>query len=99
MAPPMPGGVLMSGKPATNVVTAPLRVSTRRTRPPWPSVTYNAPSGPIVLPEPHVPVHPGTANVASSVTAGRAGGAPLAAAADGTAIVTAAMTTTAILET
>ena len=97
MAPPMPGGVFMSGSPAAKVVTAPLRVSTRRTWPPWPSVTYNAPSGPIVLPEPQVPVHPGAANVVSSVTAA-ACGCRLAAAAEGSAIVTAAMTTTAILD-
>ncbi len=97
MAPPMPGGVLTSGNPVAKVVTAPLRVSTRRTRPAWPSVTYNAPSGPIVLPEPHVPVHPGAAKVASSVTAGACGGR-LPAAAEGNAIVTTAMTTTAILD-
>ena len=97
MAPPMPGGVFMSGSPVAKGVTAPLRVSTRRTWPPWPSVTYNAPSGPIVLPEPHVPVHPGAANVASSVTLG-ACLCPLPAATEGSAIVTAAMTTTAILD-
>ncbi len=97
MAPPMPGGVFMSGNPAAKVVTAPLRVSTRLTLPAWPSVTYNAPSGPIVLPEPHVPVHDGAAKVASSVTAG-ACECRLPAAAEGNAIVTAAMTTTAILD-
>src|SRR5690348_603698 len=97
MAPPMPGGVFMSGRPATKVVTAPLRVSTRRTRPPWPSVTYNAPSGPIVLPEPQVPVHPGAAKVTSSVTVGACRW-HLPAAAEGSAIIAAAITTTAILD-
>src|SRR5215213_9504501 len=97
MAPPMPGGVFMSGSPAAKVLTAPLLVSTRRTRPVLPSVTYNAPSGPIVLPEPHVPVHPGAAKVTSSVTAG-ACGCHLLAAADGNAIVSAAIITTAILD-
>src|SRR5215210_8726909 len=97
MAPPIPGGVLRSGSPAPKVVTTPLRVSTRRTRPPLPSVTYNAPSGPIVPPEPHVPVHSGAAKVPSSVTAG-ARGCRLPAAAEGSATVTAAMTTTATLD-
>src|SRR3954467_12989105 len=98
MAPPMPGVVWMSGRPAATGGTAPLRVAARRTRPAWPSVTYNAPSGPIVLPEPHVPVHPGAAKVASSVTDG-ACGCRLAAAPEGSATVTAAITTTtAVLE-
>jgi hypothetical protein len=71
-------------------------VSMRKTWPRWPAVTYSAPSGPIVLPEPHVPLHPG-AKVASSVTAG-ACECRLPAAGEGNATVTAAMTTTAILD-
>src|SRR3954447_17601904 len=97
MAPPMPGGVFCSGSPEANVVTAPLRVSTRRTRPALPSVTYSARSGPMVLPEPHVPVHPGAAKVTSSVIVGACRWR-LPAAAEGNAIMTAATTTTANLD-
>jgi hypothetical protein len=40
------------GNPAANVETCPDVGSTRKTFPALPSVTYNAPSGPTVLPEP-----------------------------------------------
>ncbi len=94
MAPPMPGGVLRGGSPAANVVIAPVRGSTRRTRPAWPSVTYRAPSGPIVLPEPQVPVHPGAAKVTSSVTRGPR----CAAATPGSTISTVATITIAVVD-
>src|SRR5688572_33419076 len=85
----MPGGMFMSGSPAANVVTAPLRVLTRRTRPAGPSVTYSAPSGPIVLPEPQPLVQPGAANEASSLTTGELSD-PSALAVEGTAATAAA---------
>src|SRR5215469_3333302 len=38
------------GSPLANVVTFPVWGSTREILPAWPSATYNAPSGPMVLP-------------------------------------------------
>lgn len=66
IAPPIPTSGIAAGKPLANVVTAPVRGFTRKTRPPGPSVTYSALSGPMVLPEPQPPAHPGAANAASS---------------------------------
>jgi hypothetical protein len=43
------------GNPLAYVVTRPLRRSMRNTLPALPSVTYSAPSGPIVLPVTKVP--------------------------------------------
>src|SRR5215211_4278915 len=75
IAPPMPGtGILVGGRPLAKVVIAPVFGSTRRTRPPGPSVTYNALPGPIVLPEPQPLAHAGAAKVASSCTTGAFGG-------------------------
>ena len=62
---PTPAG----GSPSANVETAPDSGSTRKTLPALPSVTYNAPSGPTVLPEPKP-----LPNEASSVTSGDGGG-------------------------
>ena len=70
MAPPMPTAGVARGRPLAKVVIAPVSGSMRRTRPAGPSVTYSAPSGPIVLPEPQPPVQPGAAKVASSLTTG-----------------------------
>ena len=94
IAPPMPDRRDGGGRPVAKIVIAPLRGSTRRTLPAWPSVTYSAPSGPTVLPEPQPPVHPAAAKVASSVTVGALGGrcAPAAGAAP-TAIATATAST------
>ena len=90
IAPPMPTSGIARGRPLAKVVTAPVFGSTRRTRPPGPSVTYSAPSGPIVLPEPQPPVQPGAANVASSRTTGHVAGFAALAIEVVTAAVTAA---------
>ena len=79
------------GRPLAKVVTAPVLGSTRRTRPPGPSVTYSALSGPTVLPEPHPPTQPGAAKVASSWTVGPFGGF-VAPAVEGMAAITTAAT-------
>ena len=55
-------------------MTAPVRGSTRSTRPRGPSVTYSALSGPTVLPEPQPLTQPGAAKLASSLTTGPRGG-------------------------
>ena len=74
IAPPMPTAGIAAGSPLAKVETAPVRASTRSTRPPGPSVTYSAPSGPTVLPEPQPPVHPGAAKLANSRASGGFGG-------------------------
>ena len=66
----MPTSGIAGGRPLANVVTAPVFGSTRRTRPAGPSVTYSAPSGPTVLPEPQPLMQPGAAKLASSCAAG-----------------------------
>src|SRR5687768_8777383 len=72
MAPPMP--TINGGSPVANVVTSPVVASTRETLPAAPSVTYSAPSGPTVLPDPLA------RPVTSSVSVGAAtGGGPIAA--------------------
>src|SRR5215216_3168862 len=72
MAPPKP--INDFGRPLANVVTSPVFGSTRETLPAAPSVTYSAPPGPTVLPEP--PSRP----VSSWVGLGASdGGAALAA--------------------
>src|SRR5512144_3210911 len=93
IAPPMPTAAMDGGRPVANVVIAPVSRSTRRTRPALPSVTYSAPSGPTVLPEPQPPTHPDAANVASSRTVGVCG-CRLALAADGAPTATKATTAT-----
>src|SRR5919107_4473098 len=70
IAPPRPASGTAGGRPLAKVVISPVAGSTRRTRPPGPSVTYSALSGPIVLPEPQPETHVGAAKVASSVTTG-----------------------------
>ena len=50
------------GRPLANVVTAPVRGSTREILPAAPSVTYSAPPGPMALPE--APSRPATSRVA-----------------------------------
>src|SRR5262245_37059200 len=49
IAPPIP--TMESGKPLANGVTSPVFGSTREILPAAPSVTYNAPPGPMPLPE------------------------------------------------
>src|SRR5215203_4080548 len=56
MAPPKP--ISAFGRPLANGVTSPVFGSTRETLPAALSVTYSAPSGPTVLPEP--PAKPAT---------------------------------------
>ena len=50
IAPPMP--TIDAGRPLANVVMSPVFGSTREILPAAPSVTYSAPPGPTVLPEP-----------------------------------------------
>src|SRR5437867_4327908 len=72
IAPPMP--TIDFGRPLANVVMSPVFGSTREILPAAPSVTFSAPPGPTVLPEP--PSRP----VSSWVALGSAdGGAALAA--------------------
>jgi hypothetical protein len=66
----MPTSGIAAGRPLAYVVVLPVLGSIRRTRPPGPSVTYSALSGPIALPEPQPPTQPGAAKVASVRTAG-----------------------------
>src|SRR5262245_27136483 len=69
-----PSGITCGGSQLANVVTVPVSGSTREIRPAAGSGTYNAPSGPTVLPEP--PCRPVTQ---PGVTVGAAvGGAALA---------------------
>ena len=60
IAPPMP--MIDFGNPLAKVVVAPVLGSTRVTLPAAVSVTYSAPSGPMVLPEP--PCRPATSRCA-----------------------------------
>src|SRR3954454_8767179 len=99
IAPPMSASAC--GSPGTNVLVAPVRGSTRNTLPARPSVTYNAPSGPIVLPEPQPDVQSGAANATSSRDTGGRGRCP-AAALDATPVVdspTAEATTSTVRNT
>src|SRR5512132_4071981 len=81
VVPPMP--MIDSGRPLANVVISPVLGSTREILPAALSVTYSAPPGPTVLPEP--PSRP----VSNWVAAGTAdGGAEFAA--DGVIIMTTA---------
>src|SRR5215211_6381588 len=91
IAPPTPTSGMAGGRPVANGVTAPVSGSTRRTRPPGPSVTYNAPSGPIALPEPQPLAQVGAAKVASSRETGVFDDPP-ALDVDGTAAATMATT-------
>src|SRR5205809_2731842 len=50
IAPPMPMAGFDFGRPLANVVISPVSGSTREILPAAPSVTYSAPSGPMVLP-------------------------------------------------
>src|SRR5215216_6666056 len=68
MAPPKPMSAF--GRPLANVVTSPVFGSTRETLPAALWVTYNAPSGPAVLPEP--PSRPVTSRVGLSPLDGAA---------------------------
>src|SRR5437773_5444793 len=60
IAPPMP--MIAGGRPLANVVFCPVCGSTRQIWPAAPSVTYSAPSGPMVLPM--APCKPVTSRVA-----------------------------------
>src|SRR3954471_7034938 len=68
IAPPMSASA--GGRPLANSVVAPVIGPTRNTAPARPSVTYNAPSGPIVLPDPQ----PVTHSLAAKLTSSRATG-------------------------
>ena len=61
IAPPMPM-IDVFGRPLANVVFSPVWGSTREILPAAPSVTYSAPSGPMVLPV--APCRPVTSRVA-----------------------------------
>ena len=68
--PPMTPSICR-GRPSAYVVTVPRRGSIRWIRPPVLSVTYRAPSGPTVLPDPQMSSTQGpSTKVASSVTRG-----------------------------
>src|SRR5215213_7099263 len=75
--PPKPAAGINFGSPLAYVVAAPVLGSTRVILPAARSVTYSAPSGPTVLPEP--PCRPATKRCAVGSPEG-----PAAVAADGT---------------
>src|SRR4051794_3154108 len=66
----MPTLAYCLGSPEAYVDVAPVCRLILSTRPDGPSVTYSAPSGPTVLPEPHPPVQPAAAKVVSSCATG-----------------------------
>src|SRR5206468_7705945 len=81
IAPPMP--MIAGGRPLANVVFSPVCGSTREILPTAPSVTYSAPSGPMVLPM--APCKPVTSRVAVGPPDG---GAALAATNPTASIIT-----------
>ena len=89
IAPPMPK--TCGGSPDANCVTAPDRGSIRHTFPALPSVTYNAPSGPTVLPEPRP-----LPNTASGETSGAFGRWVASAATAPRQVITAVTVTTVV---